>query len=143
MRVLGVDFGERRIGLAISDVSGTLASPVRAIDRRGSTNDAVTLVLNVIDEMTRDEPIDLIVVGLPRRLNGDDNTQTPHVRAFAAALSARSGLTVDLQDERLSSREAEERLALREKDWRKRKTRLDAASAAIVLQDYLDARRGP
>jgi putative Holliday junction resolvase len=142
MRVLGIDFGGRRIGLAISDISGTLASPVRAIDRRGSADDPVTLVLNVIDEMARDEPIDRVVVGLPRRLDGNDNAQTPHVRAFATALAARSGLTIDLQDERLSSREAEERLALREKSWRKRKARLDAVAAAIVLQDYLDARRG-
>ena len=142
MRVLGIDFGERRIGLAISDASGTLASPVRTIDRRGATVDAVTLVMNAIDEIGRDEPVDRIVIGLPRRLDGADNDQTAAVRAFAAALGSRSGQSIELQDERLSSREAEERLALRERDWRKRKTRLDAAAAAVVLQDWLDARRG-
>ena len=142
MRVLGIDFGERRIGLAISDASGTLASPVRTIDRRGATVDAVTLVMNAIDEIGRDEPVDRIVIGLPRRLDGADNDQTAAVRAFAAVLESRSGLSIELQDERLSSREAEERLALRERDWRKRKTRLDAAAAAVVLQDWLDARRG-
>lgn len=141
MRVLGIDFGARRIGLAMSDASGTLASPIRAIDRRDATADAVALVLNVVDELGRDEPVNRIVVGLPRRLDGADNDQTAHVRAFAAALELRSGLPIELQDERLSSREAEERLALRERDWRKRKTRLDAAAAAIVLQDWLDSHR--
>lgn len=142
MRIVGIDFGERRIGLAMSDASGTLASPIRAIDRRGASEDAVTLVMNAVAEMAHGEPIDRIVVGLPRRLDGTDNNQTQHVRAFATALGSRSGLPIDLQDERLSSREAEARLALRERDWRKRKARLDAAAAAIVLQDWLDARRG-
>ena len=141
MRVLGIDFGERRIGLAISDASGTLASPVRTIDRRDSSADAVTLVMHAIAEIGHDEPVDRIVIGLPRRLDGADNDQTPQVRMFAEALASRTGLPIDLQDERLSSREAEERLALRERDWRKRKARLDAAAAAIVLQDWLDSRR--
>lgn len=141
MRIVGIDFGERRIGLAMSDASGTLASPIRVIDRRGASADAVTLVMNAIEEMARPEPIDRIVIGLPRRLDGTDSDQTAQVRAFAAALGSRSGLPIDLQDERLSSREAEERLALGERDWRKRKARLDAAAAAIVLQDWLDARK--
>jgi putative Holliday junction resolvase len=63
---------------------------------------------------------------------------TPRVQAFAAALHSRIGLPVVLQDERLTSREAESRLALREKDWRARKKQIDAAAAAIILQDYLD-----
>jgi putative Holliday junction resolvase len=64
---------------------------------------------------------------------------TPRVEAFAARLRQETALTVVLQDERLTSREAESRLALREKDWRARKETLDAAAAAIILQDYLDA----
>lgn len=143
MRVLGIDFGSRRIGLAMSDASGTLASPIRTIDRRDASADVVTLVMNAIAELCSDEPLDRIVIGLPRRLDGSDNDQTPQVRTFAAALALRTGLPIDLQDERLSSREAEERLALRLRDWRKRKARLDAAAAAVVLQDWLDAQRSP
>jgi putative Holliday junction resolvase len=139
MRVLGIDFGERRIGLAVSDRSGTLASPVRTIDRRESTADPVTLILNAIEELADDAAIERIVVGLPRRLDGSDTDQTARVRLFAAELAGRTGLPIDLQDERLSSREAEERLAVRQRDWRKRKERLDAAAAAVVLQDWLDA----
>jgi putative Holliday junction resolvase len=67
---------------------------------------------------------------------------TPRVERFASALGVRTGLPVVLQDERLTSREAESRLAVREKDWRVRKQRLDAAAAAIILQDYLDTRPG-
>jgi putative Holliday junction resolvase len=65
---------------------------------------------------------------------------TPRVRKFAQELARLTALPVTLQDERLTSREAESRLALREKDWRARKARLDAAAAAIILQDFLDTR---
>ncbi|MDQ3170883.1 MAG: Holliday junction resolvase RuvX, partial [Acidobacteriota bacterium] len=71
---------------------------------------------------------------------GSDNDQTPLVRVFAAELARASSLPVILQDERLTSHEADERLARRERDWRKRKQQLDAAAAAIILQDYLDHR---
>jgi putative Holliday junction resolvase len=79
-----------------------------------------------------------IVVGLPAHLDGSASPMTPRVRKFAAELGRLTELPVLLQDERLTSREAESRLALREKDWRARKARLDAAAAAIILQDYLD-----
>jgi putative Holliday junction resolvase len=81
-----------------------------------------------------------VVVGWPRRLDGSPTDQTPIVQTFAQALKAQIGLPVILQDERLSSSEAEARLARRERDWRKRKQQLDAAAAAVILQDYLDHR---
>jgi putative Holliday junction resolvase len=143
VRVLGVDFGARRIGLALSDASGTLASPLTTVTRPGSEADPAALVLDALAGLDPDDAVEHIVVGLPRRLDGGDSDQTPLVRAFAAALGARSGLPVALQDERLSSREAESRLALRERDWRKRKRRIDAAAAAIILQDWLDERKRP
>jgi len=140
MRVLGIDFGERRIGLALSDASGTLASPVGVLGGAHRAGDPVSLVLAALADLAHDEPIARIVVGLPRRLDGRDSEQTPRVRRFAAELHARSGLPIDLQDERLTSHEADARLALRERDWRKRKARLDAAAAAVILQDWLDER---
>ena len=82
-----------------------------------------------------------MVVGLPRRLDGTPNDQTPVVLAFVEALQgARRRSRSTLQDERLSSVEAESRLALRDRDWRSRKKKLDAAAAAVILQDYLDSR---
>jgi putative Holliday junction resolvase len=76
-------------------------------------------------------------------LSGEPNEQTPLVEELASALRRLVEVPIALQDERLSSREAERRLAVREKDWRKRKALLDAAAAAVILQDYLDAQLEP
>jgi putative Holliday junction resolvase len=84
-----------------------------------------------------------VVLGFPRRLTGERHEQTAAVEAVAARLRALLSMPLVLQDERLTSREAESRLALREKDWRKRKQALDAEAAAIILQDYLDSAPRP
>jgi putative Holliday junction resolvase len=145
VRVLGIDYGARRIGLAVSDATGLLARPLATIDRAGLSEHATVeaIAAEVAGLAREDEPVTAVVVGLPRRLDGSANAQTPLVEAFARRLAARLGLPIALQDERLSSREAESRLALREKDWRRRKQQLDAAAAAVILQDYLDAHRPP
>jgi putative Holliday junction resolvase len=139
--VLGIDYGARRVGLALSDVTGTLASPWRVIQRPASEAETLELLVReIIQLMADDDGLAAVIVGWPRRLNGSATHQTPIVESFARALGQRVGIPVVLQDERLSSREAESRLALGERDWRRRKPRLDAAAAAIVLQDYLDHR---
>jgi putative Holliday junction resolvase len=136
-----LDVGERRIGLAISDASQTLARPVGVVAVASLGAAAVTAVIaEIARQMEADEVIGGVVVGLPRRLDGSPNAFTPRVETFAATLHATTGYPVHLQDERLTSREAESRLARREKNWRARKARLDAAAAAIILQDYLDLR---
>jgi len=140
MRVVGIDLGERRIGLAVSDPTGTLARPLKTIERKLSDADAVELLRATITELSNEEHVGCIVVGLPTRLDGSDNLQTSRVKKLIKLLSAQLTIPVFMQDERLSSHEAEERLSLREKDWRKRKAKLDAAAAAVILQDYLDAR---
>jgi putative Holliday junction resolvase len=81
-----------------------------------------------------------VVVGLPRHLDGTRSEQTTAVEAFIAQLRLRVDLPLVTEDERLSSDEAESRLAIRQKDWKKRKAQLDAAAAAVILQDYLDRR---
>jgi putative Holliday junction resolvase len=146
MRVLGVDFGRRRIGLALSDRTGLLASPWLTLPASSTPEASAADLARLLDEKRRDEMADLgelsgIVVGLPRRLNGEDTSETAAVRAFANALVKELGIPIHLQDERLTSREAEQRLAVREKDWRRRKSKLDTAAAAIILQDFLDARK--
>ena len=141
MRIVGLDVGERRIGVTISDATATLVRPVSVIRPRAIDDDAVALAAAEIARLSaEDDAIGAIVVGLPRRLDGSPTDLTPRVEAFAALLGTRAGLPVTLQDERLTSREAESRLAIREKDWRARKAKLDAAAAAIILQDYLDGR---
>ena len=144
MRVLGVDFGRTRVGLALSDADAVLARPWKSVDAGGTPRSAVDAVVAALDAFAREtlgeDPLGSIVVGLPRRLNGEDNEQTKPARQFADALGTRTGLPVHLQDERLTSREAEARLSVRERDWRKRKPQIDAMAAAIILQDYLDQR---
>jgi putative Holliday junction resolvase len=137
MRLVAFDVGARRTGVAVSDATGTLARPYACLTGADRVGQCVAVA-----ERLRAEPdgLDGIVVGLPRRLDGTDNNQTPIARALASELANLTGLPVGLQDERLTSVEAESRLAWRERDWRARKARLDAAAAAIILQDHLDAR---
>jgi len=140
MRLLGVDVGQRRIGLAISDPSGTLARPLTTL--RVSGDDGVERVATEVARLAREEDgLATIVVGLPARLDGSPTRESSRIGAFIRALQARTPIPVVSEDERLTSREAESRLAVREKDWKKRKERLDAAAAAIILQDYLDRKR--
>ena len=143
MRVVGVDFGQRRVGLAISDDTALVARAWRAVPAGATPAESAAAVAAVVKEASLGElgPVGAIVVGLPRRLNGEDTDQTQPARVFAEALGARTGLAVHLQDERLSSHEAETRLAAHERDWRRRKALIDAEAAAVILQDYLDARR--
>ena len=99
------------------------------------------LIAEIVSLENAEDGLEAVVVGWPRRLDGSPTDQTPIVQAFVQSLKARIGVPVILQDERLSSTEAEARLARRERDWRKRKQQLDAAAAAVILQDYLDSRR--
>jgi putative holliday junction resolvase len=140
VRLLGVDYGRKRIGLALSDATGLLARPWKTIVRDGDAAQVVDAIVAELETLAADgEPVGAVVLGLPRRLNGEPSEQTAAVEAVASRLRARLTIPVAVQDERLTSREAESRLAEREKDWRKRKRALDAAAAAIILQDYLDA----
>jgi putative Holliday junction resolvase len=139
VRVLGIDYGARRIGLALSDATATLASPWRMLQRPPSEAETVRLLIQEINRLQLDEDgLEAVVVGWPRRLDGSPTDQTAGVETLTRSLRAQVDIPVVLQDERLSSTEAESRLARREKDWRKRKQQLDAAAAAVILQDYLD-----
>ena len=141
MRALGIDYGKRRIGLAVSDATGLLARPWKAIAHGGTLRQVVQSLRDEIAHLQREEDgLDAIVLGLPRRLSGEPNALTEEVRNLHTILTNEVTIPVVLQDERLSSYEAESALAPRVKDWRKRKRLLDAASAAVILQDYLDGR---
>lgn len=140
-RVLAIDVGGRRIGLAISDPSRTLARPLATLAVK-SAAEAVERVADEIGRLERDEDgLSSVVVGLPVRLDGSPGDETRRVAAFIDALKARTSVPIVTADERLTSREAESLLSLRERDWRVRKARLDAAAAAIILQEYLDRSR--
>ena len=141
MRVLGIDLGERRIGVAISDASATLARPLRTLERDRSDAEAAGALLALIDELNTEDEVGCLVIGLPTRLDGSASDQTARVHKLAGLLAARTAIPIVMQDERLSSHEAEGRLSTLERDWRKRKAKLDAAAAAVILQDYLDQQK--
>jgi putative holliday junction resolvase len=141
MRFLGIDYGRRRIGLALSDATGLLARPWKTIPREGNTAQvARVLAREVAALLAEDDGLAGIVLGHPRKLGGEPTDQTSTVDALAGTLRTELAIPLVLQDERLSSREAESLLAQRIKSWRDRKPLLDAASAAVILQDFLDSR---
>jgi putative Holliday junction resolvase len=136
--MIGIDLGRRRIGLAVSDATATLARPLRTMERDRSDQAAAGALAAAIEALNAEDEVERVVVGLPVRLDGSPHDQTAHVQKMVALLSSRIKIPVVLQDERLSSHEADERLAVSERDWRKRKAKLDQAAAAVILQDYLD-----
>lgn len=136
MRALGVDFGEKRIGLAVSDPGGTVVVPVGAIERTTDARAAAAL-----RDAAREREVERIVLGLPRLPDGTEGEMALRVRKFAERLRAASGLPVDLADEALTSVAADE--ALREAGGRRSRRppgSRDAEAAAAILRDYLSRR---
>ncbi|NIP79215.1 MAG: Holliday junction resolvase RuvX [Gemmatimonadetes bacterium] len=137
-RLLGVDFGERRVGLALSDPTGTIARPLPTLKRRRGKRPPVAPVARLAEEHDVEE----IVVGLPLTLEGEDSDWTREVRDFGEKLAERTGRPVAFQDERMTSVRAER--AVRSlglpKQKREEKERIDAAAAVLILQAYLDSR---
>lgn len=140
MRVLGIDFGERRIGLALSDPTGTLASPLPTLRRRAGKRPP----LGTLAELAADNEVGAIVMGLPLTLSGEESDWTRAVREVGKALSLRTGLPVHFFDERFTSVMGERRVRTSGLPRKKReqKERVDAESAVLILQAWLD-RSGP
>ena len=136
MRVLALDVGDNRVGVAVSDPTGVLATPLLALERTDPVSDVSELLL-LIEKHEASE----IVVGLPRTLQGDVGLQARKVRRFVAWLSERTDVRIATVDERLSTVQAERMLS--ESPGRRSRDRgfVDAAAAAVILQSYLDARR--
>ncbi len=140
MRVLGIDYGQRRIGLALSDPTGLLASPWKTVARGADARQAAALIAREIAMLRAEaDGLGTVVVGWPRRLSGERNEQTGVVETFVAHLRQSIDVPIVFEDERLTSWEADTLLAARERDWRKRKPLLDAMAAAVILQNYLDS----
>lgn len=133
---LALDVGEKRIGVAVSDETGVLASP-RTVIRRTSTEAALTAVARLIAE----SGAEVVVVGLPVSFDGQLHGQARAIQAFAAKLRERITQPVVFADETLSSVRAEEALRAAGVRPERIRERLDAAAAALILQDYLDARQ--
>jgi len=133
-RLLGVDYGSVRIGLAVSDAERRLASPLVVYERHGRERDAEYFRALVVAE-----EIDAIVVGLPVHLDGREGQKAIEARAFGAWLAETTGLPVRFWDERFSTVEAESALWQAGLTHKKRKARRDRVAAQILLQAYLDA----
>lgn len=134
MRILAIDFGRKRVGLALSDPSGTVAVPVPAIERKGKEWWDHLLAL------IREREVEEVVVGLPRNMDGSHGPAAEVCEKFARELGERCGLPVLLLDERLSSAAASH--ALREAGLREKEQRgkLDSVAASLLLQVHLQRR---
>jgi putative Holliday junction resolvase len=132
MRVLALDYGSARCGCALSDPSGTLATPIEPVERPGSRRGLARLA-----ELVRERSVSRVVVGLPLGLSGADTVQTAEARAFAARLGERLGadVPIDLYDERFTTR-----IAARSGGADARASE-DSRAAAVLLEDWL-ARHG-
>ncbi len=140
-RVLGLDFGERRIGVAVSDPEKRFAVPLRIVERRGDDTDIET-----ISDIARAEDVETLVVGNPLSLSGASGSQARLVQAFARKLAHAAGLPLVLWDERLSSAQAERaarpvRRGRRTEGRRPQRQATDDVAAALILQSYLDRTR--
>ena len=133
-RVLGLDYGERRIGLALSDPLGIIAKPLTIIDRK-KTADHISRISEIVSE----RKITSIVVGLPLTLKGDYSKQTEIVLAFIDQLKSDLQIPIMTIDERLSSVAAEKALQAQAVKTGHNKGRVDETAAAIFLQEYLDS----
>lgn len=136
MRRLGVDPGSRRTGLALSESELSVACPLTTLAHK-SAPEALRLLCEVIDA----EQVGEVIVGLPLRLDGTDGEAARRARRLAADLTARTGASVVLWDERLSTVAAERALSEQGVRGRQRRQVVDQAAATLLLQSYLDAQR--
>ncbi len=135
MAILGLDVGEKRIGVALAN--GLLAIPLTVIDRTGEKADMEKLLA-----LAREHGVERIVVGLPLLMNGSIGRQAEKVLAFSGALAKHVAIPVDTWDERLSTVSAERLLLDTGMKREKRKGKRDAMAASIILQAYLDGING-
>ena len=138
---MGIDFGERRTGIALSDPTGTLASPLETLERRPGKRPP----LKALEEIAREHEVVHLVIGLPLDLKGEETAWCAEVRRAGDELGRRLGTPVDYLDERFSSVRAGR--AVREiglpKGEREKKDRVDRAAAALILQAWLDRKKAP
>ncbi|MGB4476855.1 MAG: Holliday junction resolvase RuvX [Bacillota bacterium] len=136
MRVLGLDIGDRRIGVAVSDPMGWTAQGVCVIQRTAPEKD-----LQAINSIVTELGVSCVVCGLPVNMNGTYGPQTEKVASFCELIRDATGLPVELWDERLTTVAAERVLDEAGLTWRKKRRVVDMTAACLILQSYLDSRR--
>ena len=133
MRILGVDYGTVRIGVAVSDELGVAANALAPVSGKDSTK-----AIEAIHRICKEKNVQEIVVGLPLRTDGAESESTKGARRLAEKLREKTGLTVTLFDERMTTQAAERILIDADVSRKKRKEKIDSLSAAVFLQDYLN-----
>lgn len=136
MRVLGIDLGGKRIGLALSDTEAEFAFPAGTLRSRDRKSD-----LKALCELIAEREVGRVVVGLPRHMDGRMGPEAEAAERFAGALSQRAGVPVETLDERWTSREAERSLRDQGHGGRRAKQHVDEVAAAIILRTYLELQR--
>ena len=135
-RILGIDYGQRRIGLAISDPLNIIAKPMTFLDTKDDID-----IINHLQKIIKDKKITKLVVGLPLNMKGKDSAQTKLTRDFADLLKSKINLPIYFQDERLSSITAKKILIQQDKSPSRNKGFIDEIAAAVFLQEYLDTNK--
>ena len=134
---MGLDIGDRRIGIAISDPEGILATPTNIIDRRDETRD-IAAIIEIVDR----RGIEKIIAGLPLSLDGGIGQQATKIKAFVEVLASWTQVPVELRDESLTTVEARRIMLTSRSKRNRRKSKDDDVAAAVLLQSYLDEKSG-
>lgn len=137
MRIMGIDFGDARTGVAISDLLCTIAGQAMVVPSRRVDKAAADIV-----RLAKDNDVGLIVVGLPKNMDGTEGSRAQMCREFADLLARESGLPVEMWDERRTTVEAHNILSAHNYHGKKRKDTVDAVAATLILEGYLAARKG-
>ena len=135
-KILGVDFGDTRTGLAVSDALGMLANGIGYLQSTYMPKTA-----QLVAEKAKELGVKKIVVGLPINMNGTQGPRAEHAKEFGAMLGEASGLPIEFYDERCTTMAAHQILNLTDTRGKKRKAAVDTLSAQIILQNYLDSHR--
>jgi len=136
MRTMALDFGEKRVGVAVTDPTGSIAQPLETVERKTA--------YARISELVGEYEVDRIVVGLPLHMDGRSGPEAQRARAFGDEVARRTGIAVDYLDERWTSREAERAMGPSGRSERRRskkRTGIDPVAAALLLSTYLERER--
>ena len=136
MRILAIDYGSKRIGLALSDPTGTLARPLPYLPAKADAQ-----LAREIADLAKKEEAHLILLGLPRNMDGSSGEAAAKVQAFAAILGQATPIRIQLIDERLSTVQASRQLQEAGKNTRKQRGQIDSEAACVLLQGYLDSQQ--
>ena len=133
-RILGIDYGEVRVGLSLSDLTQTIAQPFKTIMYKNINN-----LLDQLKEIIVENEVEKLVVGIPYNMKGEDTKQTLKVKEFISFLESNLSYDIELIDERLSSIEAEKTMHKMNVKTGHNKSNIDKIAASVILQEYLDS----